>query len=121
MKVCNNICEEIDSIFDINKNRDMLIDIINTTSKGEKKLGLITFSMVSYKGVDRSGNRIESEPQILIKANKTQLHYFDINNEFSRLVNYIYDNKQKLMDLGSALYWAGNEAYHRYEKSLITR
>ena len=121
MKVCNNICEEIDSIFDINKNRDMLIDIINTTSKGEKKLGLITFSMVSYKGVDRSGNRIESEPQILIKANKTQLHYFYINNEFSRLVNYIYDNKQKLMDLGSALYWAGNEAYHRYEKSLITR
>lgn len=120
-KVCANICEEIDAIFDIDRNKKQLINIINTTSKGEKKLSLMTISMASYREFDEFGNETKCEPQIVIEANKTQLPYFDVNNEFSRLVNYIYDNKQKLVELGSILYFAGNEAYHIYQKSLKSK
>lgn len=120
-KICTDICEELDTIFDIEKNKNRLINIINFTNTEEKKLSLMKISMVSYSGLDTFGNEINFDPQAVIEVNKTQLPYLDVNNEFSRLVNYIHDNKQKLVGLASILYWAIRDSYYEYQNRIKSR
>ncbi|WP_195989299.1 hypothetical protein [Clostridium sp. D53t1_180928_C8] len=117
-KICSNICEELNSIFDIRNNKRSLMNIINATSMSERKLSLMTLSLASYREFDVFGNEIKVEPQILIEPNRTQLPYLEINNEFSKLVNYIYDNKKKLINFASILYWASTDAYYDYRSRL---
>ena len=97
------------------------MNIINATSRSERKLSLMTLSLASYREFDVFGNEINVEPQILIEPNGTQLPYLDINNEFSKLINYIYDNKEKLINLASILYWASTDAYYEYKSRKESR
>ncbi len=120
-KICSNICEELNSIFDIKNNKRALMNIINATSRSERKLSLMTLSLASYREFDVFGNEINVEPQILIEPNRTQLPYLDINNEFSKLINYIYDNKEKLINLASILYWSSTDAYYEYKSRKESR
>ena len=64
--------------------------------------------------IHENSDKTELKPQSVIEVNKTQLPYLDTNNEFSRLVNYVHNNKQKLVDLSSILYWAVKQAYYEY-------
>ena len=113
-KICADICEYLNAIFDIENNKNRLINIINDTNKEDKKLSLIKISMTIHENSDKT----ELKPQSVIEVNKTQLPYLDTNNEFSRLVNYVHNNKQKLVDLSSILYWAVKQAYYEYQNKI---
>lgn len=106
-RLCAKICEEIDNIFNIEKNKNIIINIIKSINKNKNKntLSIITVYWALRKDYDENNNLIDSYPIILAQVDDIGLKYIQYNNEYLRLCNYVENNGQDLIDLGSRLYY----------------
>lgn len=104
-KLCCNICKEIDDIFNIEKNKNTIINIIKAVDKNKNTLPIITVYWALRKEYDNNNTMINSYPIIMAQAEEKGLKYIQGNNEYSKLCNYVENNGQDFINLGSELYY----------------
>lgn len=112
--LCNKICSEIDRIIDIDNNKNTLINLIKSMSTIDKKIPLYTLYMEHYTDYNGRNEEIDSDVEIIVMIEDMGLKYLQNNNEFNRMINYMKQNLDDFVKLGSILYLAVNESYDEY-------
>lgn len=103
--LCSKICKDIDDIFDIEKNKKSIINIIRAINKEVKKLPVITVYWALRKEFDEENNLLDSYPIGIAMVEERGIKYISNNNEYLRLNNYVNNNIQDFLLLVGELYY----------------
>lgn len=103
--LCKKICREIDNIMDIDNNAKILKNIIKSVSKDEQKISIFSLYMAEAIEYNDKDEIVNSDVEVLVYIQENGLKYLR-NNEFIRLREFMSENLNDFIMLGSILYWA---------------